>query len=41
MVGFNYAAHDWAFQADESIPGFFINVTGVYGAAGAPSVMTW
>jgi hypothetical protein len=41
MVGFNYSENAWAFEADESIPGFFINVTGVYGAAGAPSVMTW
>jgi hypothetical protein len=41
MVGFNYAQNSWAFDVDESIPGFFINVTGVYGAAGAPSVMTF
>jgi uncharacterized repeat protein (TIGR01451 family) len=41
MIGLNYARRDWVFEADESIPGFFLNLTGIYGAAGAPSVMTW
>jgi len=35
--GVDHAKVDWAFEADDSIPGFFINLTGVYGAAGAPA----
>lgn len=38
VLGLNYAAEDWAFEADDSIPGIFLNVTGVYGAAGAPAI---
>jgi len=37
LLGVNYARHDWAFEADDSIPGVFLSLTGVYGAAGAPA----
>lgn len=36
-LGLNYANEQWVFEADDSIPGFFINITGFYGAAGAPA----
>jgi hypothetical protein len=35
VMGLNLAREDWAFEADDSIPGLFVNVTGVYGSAGS------
>ncbi len=37
VAGVNHARTEWAFEADDSIPGVFMNLTGVYGSAGAPA----
>ncbi|MBI4509653.1 MAG: carboxypeptidase regulatory-like domain-containing protein [Deltaproteobacteria bacterium] len=41
VVGMNYAREEWVFEADDSIPGLFLNLTGTYGSAGAPAEMPY
>ena len=37
VLGANLSHHNWAFDGDDSIPGVFLNITGLYGMAGSPA----